>query len=285
MMHLKEIRKIYKAELSSAYPPEEIDSFFYLAIEHYLNLERFILALQPEIILTKDEEEPLFHCLARLRQNEPIQYILGETFFHGLRIKVDRSVLIPRPETEELVHWILGDYQDDGAVKKILDIGTGSGCIAIALATEFKTNQIYAMDVSPEAIALAKQNAEYHSTKVEFVESDITHVQPMETKFDIIVSNPPYVRQSEKDSMKSHVADFEPHLALFVDDEDPLYYYRYILSFAKRQLVNGGRIYLEINQFLSDELLKLLEDEKFLEIELRKDIYGNDRMIRATWTG
>ena len=283
-MHLKEIRKIYQAELSSIFPPEEIDSFFYLAIEHYLNLERFILALQPEIILNKDEEEPLFQCLARLRQNEPIQYILGETFFHGLRIKVDRNVLIPRPETEELVHWILEDYKNDAPVKKILDIGTGSGCIAIALATEFKADEIYAMDVSPEAIALAKQNADYHKVRIHFLESDITQLKSMEPKFDIIVSNPPYVRQSEKNTMKSHVTDFEPHLALFVNDEDPLYYYRYILKYARKQLVEGGRIYLEINQFLSVELLKLLEDEKFLEIELRKDIYGNDRMIKATWS-
>ena len=283
-MYLKEIRKIYRAELSSTYPPEEIDSFFYLAIEHYLNLERFILALQPEIILTKDEEAPLFHCLARLRQNEPIQYILGETFFHGLRIKVDRNVLIPRPETEELVHWILDDFHNDEAAKKILDIGTGSGCIAIALATEFRADEIFAMDVSPKAIALAKQNADYHKVRIQFLESDVTQLKSMETKFDIIVSNPPYVRLSEKDTMQSHVTDFEPHLALFVDDEDPLYFYRYILKYARKQLVDGGRIYLEINQFLSDELLKLLEDEKFLEIELRKDLFGNDRMIKATWT-
>lgn len=282
-MLLKEIRKIYQAELSSIYPAEEIDSFFYLAIEHYLNLERFILALQPEIILTKEEEEPLFHCLARLRQNEPIQYVLGEAFFHGLRIKVDRSVLIPRPETEELIHWILQDYQNDEVERKILDIGTGSGCIAIALASELQNDLLYAIDVSPAAIALAKQNAIYHNVQVEFIESDITKLKSIGTKLDIIVSNPPYVRKSEKSEMKSNVTEFEPHLALFVHDDDPLFYYRYILKFARKNLIDTGRIYLEINQFLARDLYRLLEEENFSEIELRKDMYGNDRMLRATW--
>ena len=282
-MLLKEIRKIYQAELSSIYPAEEIDSFFYLAIEHYLNLERFILALQPEIILTKEEEEPLFHCLARLRQNEPIQYVLGEAFFHGLRIKVDRSVLIPRPETEELIHWILQDYQNDEVERKILDIGTGSGCIAIALASELQNDLLYAIDVSPAAIALAKQNAIYHNVQVEFIESDITKLKSLGTKLDVIVSNPPYVRKSEKSEMKANVTEFEPHIALFAHDDDPLFYYRYILKFARKNLIDTGRIYLEINQFLARDLYRLLEEENFSEIELRKDMYGNDRMLRATW--
>ena len=283
-MLLKEIRNIYRTELSPLFPEEEIDSFFYLAVEHYLNLERFILALQPEIVLTKEEEAPLFQCLARLKQQEPIQYILGETFFHGLRIQVDRSVLIPRPETVELIHWILEDYKDQKVNRKILDIGTGSGCIAIALATELKDDSVIAIDVSPQAIELARKNADYHAVQVNFMESDITQLEPMETKFDIIVSNPPYVRLSEKDKLKANVTDYEPHLALFVRDEDPLYFYRHILIFARAQLVDQGSLYLEINQFLAEDLMKLLEDEKFSEIELRKDIFGNDRMIKAIWT-
>ena len=281
-MQLKEIRNIYQVELSSIYPKEEIDSFFYLAVEHYLNLERFILALQPEIVLSKKEEAPLFQCLARLNQQEPIQYILGETFFHGLRIQVDNSVLIPRQETEELIHWIIEDYKDQEFNRKILDIGTGSGCIAIALAKEFENDLVCAIDVSPAAIELAKKNADYHAVQVGFTESDITQLPSMEHKFDIIVSNPPYVRLSEKKKIKENVTNFEPHLALFVNDEDPLYYYGYILKFAREHLSEQGRIYLEINQFLAKDLMKLLEDEKFSEIELRKDIYGNDRMIRAS---
>ena len=282
-MYLKEIRNIYQTELCGSYPAEEVDSFFYLAIEHYLNLERFILALQPDIILTKEEEQPLFHCLARLQQNEPIQYILGETFFHGLRLQVNKSVLIPRPETEELIHWILEDTHENQSGRNILDIGTGSGCIAIALASEFEADHMYAMDISPEAIALARLNADYHKAEIEFLEMDITKIQSLETRFDMIVSNPPYVRQSEKNGMKPNVTDFEPHLALFVEDEDPLYFYRHILNFARNQLTHNGRLYLEINQYLGRELIKLLEDQKFSEIELRKDIYGNDRMLRATW--
>ena len=283
-MQLKEIRNIFRTELSQIYPKEEIDSFFYLAVEHYLNLERFVLALQPEIILSKEEEAPLFECLTRLNNQEPIQYILGETFFHGLRIQVNSSVLIPRPETEELVHWILEDHKDLNSQRNILDIGTGSGCIGIALASEYQNACIWAMDISSKAIDLARKNAEYHGVKVKFIESDIAKIKGMESKFDIIVSNPPYVRHSEKKDMKSNVADFEPHLALFVKDEDPLYYYRFILEFAKHQLVDNGSIYLEINQFLSTDLFRLLEDEKFSEIELRKDIFGNDRMIKAKWT-
>ena len=281
-MQLKEIRKIYKTELSGIYPIEEIESFFYLAVEHYLNLERFILALQPDIVLTKEEESPLFHCLSRLKTEEPIQYILGETFFHGLRIKVDQSVLIPRPETEELVHWILEDFGDQKDPTKILDIGTGSGCIAIALGKEIDHAQVYAMDVSPQAVELARLNAAYHDVGINFQLADITRLETLNYKFDIIVSNPPYVRISEKSKMKSNVKDFEPDVALFVTDDDPLYYYRYILSFAKKHLNANGRIYLEINQFLSEEVYGLLENEKFSEIELRKDMYGNERMIRAS---
>ena len=283
-MQLKEIRKIFRSELSGIYPAEEIDSFFYLAVEHYLNLERFILALQPEIVLTKDEESPLFQCLSRLHKQEPIQYILGETFFHGLRLKVDPSVLIPRPETEELIHWILEDYQDQQNSLKILDIGTGSGCIAIALANEIRNAQVSAIDISQEAVDLARQNAEDHQLEINFQKADITSLKTLNNKYDIIVSNPPYVRLSEKSSMRANVKDYEPDIALFVADDDPMYYYRHILGFAQRHLNNKGRIYLEINQFLSAEVYKLLEDEKFSEIEQRKDLYGNERMIRASQT-
>ena len=282
-MELKGIRKIFHEELSEIYPREEIDSFFYLSIEHYLNLERFILVLQPNIVLTKDEEAPLFQCLARLKMEEPIQYILGETFFLGLRIKVNPSVLIPRPETEELAQWIIHDLQSENNSVKIIDVGTGSGCIAVALASHLNSIRVTAVDVSEAALFVAKENAQYHKLDIRFEKADIATWEYLEHKFDLIVSNPPYIRESEKNSIKSNVKDFEPHIALFVPDQDPLYYYRQIIDFGKQNLNNEGLIYFECNQYLAKELIDLLEDENFSEIELRKDLFGNDRLVKAKW--
>ncbi|MGI9547272.1 MAG: peptide chain release factor N(5)-glutamine methyltransferase [Flavobacteriaceae bacterium] len=282
-MELKEIRKIYRQELSKIYPLEEIDSFFYLSVEHYLNLERFVLVLQPHISLTKKEEQPLFECLSRLKNQEPIQYILGEVFFYGLRFFVDESVLIPRPETEELVHWILEDSKKKPLDLAILDIGTGSGCIAIALSKNIPGASVFAIDNSEAALKISKRNADFHGVNVRFTNEDISQPNVPETKYDIIVSNPPYVRVSEKSQMKGNVTRYEPHEALFVSDEAPLYYYHLILNFAKTNLKENGLLYLEVNQYLAKNTAGLLEEEKFSEIELRKDLFGNDRMIRAIW--
>lgn len=280
-MRLQEIKKIFHKELSGIFPKEEIDSFFYLSIEHYLGLERFILALQPGLVIDKQEEDLLFEALNRLKQQEPIQYILGETQFADLRFMVDESVLIPRPETEELVRWIQHDYQQPESPPSILDIGTGSGCIAVSLAKYIQGSHVYATDISQEALEIASKNAAINGVKVEFLHSDITTTKTLGRRFDVIVSNPPYVRSLEKEEMSDNVVKYEPDLALFVPDKDPLMFYRHIARFANENLIPGGAVYLELNQYLAGKTATLFEDENFSEIELRKDLYGNDRLLRV----
>lgn len=282
-MKLKAIREIYQTELADDYPREEIDSFFYLAIEHYLNLERFILVLRPDIILSKEEESPLFECLSRLKKNEPIQYILGESIFTGLRFMVNNTVLIPRPETEELVYWVLSEIETIAESLDILDIGTGSGCIAVSLASRMPEHQYTALDVSAAALKLAKENALLHQVEIDFRQEDITALQNLDKLFDVIISNPPYVRESEKLAVRKNVKDHEPEIALFVKDDDPLFFYRHIVRFAQANMSIGGSLYLEINQYLSAEIKELLEEENFSEIELREDMFENHRMLKAVW--
>ncbi|MEM9647893.1 MAG: peptide chain release factor N(5)-glutamine methyltransferase [Bacteroidota bacterium] len=288
-MLLREIKDIYGDELGPLYPKEEVDSFFYLAIEHYLDLPRFILTLKPNLNLTKDEGQPLFETLAQLKKEKPIQYILGEAHFMDLTLKVDERVLIPRPETEELVEWLLSDCKADRSRNlRILDIGTGSGCIAIAIAKNLPNAKVYALDVSEEALELATENAAYNEVSVTFIEQDILTVSPdseleyeFEPEFDIIVSNPPYVRELEKEQIKNNVKKHEPGLALFVPDTDALLFYRAITRFAEMYLSQNGKLYLEINQYLGEETRSLLEAHNFSEIELRKDMFGNDRMLKG----
>ena len=299
------------------YASEEVDSFFHLCVEHYLHLERFALVLQPDLVLAKEEETPLFEALSKLKLEQPLQYILGTAHFMGLDFKVNEHVLIPRPETEELVEWVISDIghrisdrghrtgdikhqtsktkhqtpstehrtseiRDQNSEIKILDIGTGSGCIAIALAKKFPYANVYALDVSEQAIGVAKENAELNGVDVAFIHQDILDPDfELELKFDVIVSNPPYVRELEKEEIKANVKKYEPHVALFVQDEDPLLFYRTIAQFAISHLNKNGKLYFEINQYLGTETQALLEAHNFLEIELRKDIFGNDRMLKG----
>ena len=295
-MLLKEIKDIFHTELGAIYPKEEIDSFFYSCIEHYLNLERFILAIQPGYTLNKDEEQPLFEALSELKLEKPLQYILGTAHFMDLELRVDENVLIPRPETEELVQWILLDAERPPARRvgsrmviersrndhslRILDIGTGSGCIAIALAKHLPDAKIYALDVSEGALSVAKENAASNGVDVTFLHQDILNPE-INLEFDVIVSNPPYVRELEKNEIQRNVKDFEPDTALFVSDEDPLLFYRAILGFAENHLSENGKLYFEINQYLAEETKALFNTRNFSEIELRKDMFGNDRMLKA----
>jgi len=295
-MLLKEIKDIFHTELGAIYPKEEIDSFFYSCIEHYLNLERFILAIQPGYTLNKDEEQPLFEALSELKLEKPLQYILGTAHFMDLELHVDENVLIPRPETEELVQWILLDAERPPARRvgsrmviersrndhslRILDIGTGSGCIAIALAKHLPDAKIYALDVSEGALSVAKENAASNGVDVTFLHQDILNPE-INLEFDVIVSNPPYVRELEKNEIQRNVKDFEPDTALFVSDEDPLLFYRAILGFAENHLSESGKLYFEINQYLAEETKALFNTRNFSEIELRKDMFGNYRMLKA----
>ncbi len=280
-MLLKEIKNIYHSELDPIYPKEEVDSFFYLTIAHHLNLERFVLALQPNLTLSMKEEQPLFEVLAQLRLRKPIQYILGSAHFMDMDFKVNENVLIPRPETEELVRWVLEDYRMDGNKEiSILDIGTGSGCIAISLAKNMKRAKVYGLDISKMALKVAKENATMNQVEVEFLHADILNMEYFKDKVDVIVSNPPYVRLLEKEKMKPNVIENEPGSALFVPDNDPLVFYRKINEIAKKNLKSGGRLYLEINQYLGKETKALFENG-FIEVELRKDMFGNDRMLKG----
>ena len=278
-MLLREVKTIFHKELDEIYGKEEVNSFFYLLIEQYLQLERFVLALRPDLNISKEEESPLFLALSRLKLNEPIQYILGKTHFMELEFLVNKNVLIPRPETEELVRWIIEGKRDSNALK-ILDIGTGSGCIAISLAKNFPDAKVYAMDNSQAALYVAKKNAALNDVNIVFLHGDIFKFEPA-FEIDLIVSNPPYVRESEKREMHMNVLKNEPNEALFVTDDDPLKFYKTITEFATRYLTDRGVLYFEINQYLGKETQQLLQDYDFSEIELRKDMFGNDRMLKG----
>ena len=222
-MLLREIRNVFHKELDPHYPEQEVDSFFYMMLEHYLGLERFVLAIQPNLALTKEEEQPLFEGLSALKMDRPIQYILGIAHFMEMDFTVNENVLIPRPETEELVRWILEECQVERSRKlKILDIGTGSGCIAVALAKNIPNSEVYALDISEKALEVAKLNATQNNAHIHFFQGDILTLDTLGLKFDVIVSNPPYVREMEKENINANVKNHEPGLALFVNDEFPL---------------------------------------------------------------
>lgn len=280
-MLLREFRNIMHKELQDLYPKTEVDSFLNLLLEHYYGFGRFVLALQPDFNLTKEEEQPLFEALARLKNEEPIQYIVGHAYFYGLDLIVNESVLIPRPETEELVHWIADSYSDKKISLKILDVGTGSGNIAISLAKIFPNARITALDVSEAALDLARENAQKNGVEINWLHANISNYHKIRGGFNIIVSNPPYVRSGEMKTMKNNVKKYEPWEALFVPDEAPLIFYNYISEFAFKRLEANGSLFLEINQYLGQDTVCLLEANGFSSIELRKDLFGNDRMIKA----
>lgn len=279
-MLLRQLKEIFITELAAHYGENESSSIFHLCVEHFLKTPRFILAVQPNFTLNKKEVDLFFKTLNRLKNDEPIQYVLGETEFLGRVYKLNQSVLIPRPETEELVRWIMADMEGRDELK-ILDIGTGSGVIAISLALGIKGSRLSAVDFKGEILSVARKNAALHQADVDFSVVDILKDQELSGDFDIIVSNPPYVRESEKAEMAAHITKWEPGSALYVKDDDPLLYYKAIATFARKSLITMGRLYLEINQYLSEEVKLLLGEEKFSEIEIRKDSYGNDRMIKA----
>jgi release factor glutamine methyltransferase len=280
-MKLLAIREIFRNELRPLYPTGEVESFFYLLTEHYLGLDRFALVLEPSYAVSKKEEQPIFEALSLLKREYPIQYILGKTTFMDLEILVDEHVLIPRPETEELVRWIIEEKEGWSSGPRILDMGTGSGCIAIALAKMLPTARVSGLDVSDEALAIARQNADRNGVEITFIKADILELKPKVEKWDIIVSNPPYVRESEKEAMGNNVKRYEPANALFVPDESPLLFYEHIARLGIELLNAGGMIYLEINQYLALETRQLLEEQNFSEITLRKDMFGNCRMVMA----
>lgn len=228
--------------------------------------------------LNEEQEEELRKKIERVKKNEPLQYVLGETIFYGRRFKCDQRALIPRPETEELTDWIINDVSNDGNIR-ILDIGCGSGCIAITLAKELKNSTLTALDISKEAISLTEENCTINNCQLECINEDIFNFT--DTQYDIIVSNPPYICDNEAADIESNVIDYEPHLALFVPDNSPLKFYEKITEYAARNLRSRGKLYFEINRKYGKEMQLLLEKFGFINIELRKDISNNDRMIKG----
>jgi len=280
-MRIKQYRTQFIKELSPFYDAYEAESFFYLILEDKHKLRQIDLALNHELTFSDSDFVVWDSLLAQLKKEVPIQYLLGKTNFYGLDFEVNENVLIPRPETEELVEWIINENSKTDRAKKIkiLDIGTGSGCIAISLAKNIPNAQVFAMDVSKKAIETAKRNAVNNKTDVTFILQDVLNAEELKCNFDIIVSNPPYVRNLEKEEIRKNVLDYEPHLALFVEDNDALIFYRKIAGLAQNNLLENGQLYFEINQYLGCEMKDLLEKMNFKSIELRKDIYDNDRMI------
>lgn len=280
-MKLSQLKINCTTQLQGIYDKEEIHSFFYLLCDSFLNYRRFDVSMNHDRLLSKPTMARFDSALARLQAREPIQYILGCTEFYGLPFQVNKHTLIPRPETEELVDWILSHFQNQDAVLDILDIGTGSGCIAVALAKNLPRASISALDISHKAIALAKENAINNQVSVSFSDQDILDTKSLEKKYDVIVSNPPYVRQQEKKAMHTNVLAYEPSNALFVSNEDPLLFYRKIAQLAIVSLKANGWLYFEINEYLSLEVESLLDEIGFMNIEIKNDFRAVPRMIKC----
>ena len=281
---LSDIRTRFRTELSRDYPREEIDQIFHLLTAHFFDLPKTALAMEPLRELTQAEARLLLESLDKLKQHLPVQYITGRAPFLGMELSVTPAVLIPRPETEELVHWILRDFGNQQGGIQVLDIGTGSGCIALGVKKHLREAVVHALDLSGGALEVARANAEAQQLELQFHRGDICDPGETWPSFDLIVSNPPYVPLADKGSMEPHVTESEPHLALFVPDGDPLKFYRCICRFARRYLKADGRLYLEVHKDYGNAVAGLLEANDFADIVLKKDIFGRDRMISARWT-
>ena len=279
---MKEIRNYIEDSLKGLFSAEEIRSLTKMILERCCSIPQQRLLFDKDIQISDTQKQDIEAIVTRLKNQEPIQYILGTAWFYDLDFNVTPDVLIPRPETEELVERILERHRQQDI--RILDVGTGSGCIAVTLAAHLPEARVVAADVSPGALATAARNAAKNKVTVHFVETDILARKALEDipgVFDVIVSNPPYVKLSEKESMEANVLNYEPHLALFVTDSDPLLFYRSIARFGNEKLRKGGSLYFEINAQYGNEVAGLLEEEGYTDIEIIKDIPGKDRIIQA----
>ncbi len=271
-------KKKIETSLSGLYSERECKAIAMQLLESILQMSRTEILCHWDKSLSIEEMEKIDSCVDRLKQAEPLQYVLGETQFAGLTMGVRKGVLIPRPETEELVHLIAREYA--GTECSIIDIGTGSGCIAVSLAHWLPLSKVSAVDVSLEALKIAKENAQRNRINVDFIALDILKDFP-EGKWDVIVSNPPYIMEKEKETMQSNVLDYEPSLALFVSDHDPLLFYRRIAQCAAHQLSKEGTLYFEINEALGEETKSLLHECGFNKVQIIKDFFQKDRIIKA----
>lgn len=276
---MKDPGNFIKDNLKGLYSPDEINSITRLILEKGIGMP-LAAGLTCKFNHFSDEQRrKIAEIVDRLKNFEPIQYVLGETDFWGLSFYVNSSVLIPRPETEELIQWVLENVGTEPV--RILDIGTGSGCIAVTLAKKLPLAEVHAWDISEDALDVARKNAENNGTQVIFSQRNILQGQPADEIFDVIISNPPYVTESEKSEMAVNVLDFEPPLALFVPDGNPLIFYEKIADLAINSLKSGGKLFFEINREKGGDVMRLLQKKGFRNIELKKDISGNERMIQA----
>ncbi len=282
MTSLAIIKQLFLADLSSIYDQDEIHSLFQISAEHLLGLSRIQLSLRLQNPLTESQRQDFFDILTQLKSGKPIQHIIGTAPFYGMEFFVTEDTLIPRPETEELVDLIFSEHNNSKS-SVIIDIGTGTGCIAISLKKRLSNSEVSAVDISADAIAIARKNATKNQTAINFRCLDILEWEFAfdHEQYDIIVSNPPYISQGEKKEMHHNVLHFEPSIALFVEESAPLLFYDYIASFALRHLKKTGTLYFEINQYFSEETKDLLIKKGFPKVEIIKDIYTAPRMIRA----
>jgi release factor glutamine methyltransferase len=289
MKTVKQVSADFSEQLSTIYDANEVNSLCMMVLENVVNISPAKIKAFPETEISTPDSERITNILTRLTTGEPIQYILGYTEFYGLTFKVNPSVLIPRPETEELVDWILSSVRSSElAVGKFLDIGTGSGCIPISLKKNLPNAEVSAIDISPEALQTARENAELNKVEVHFIWNDILNPinhSLLTTHYSLIVSNPPYVTLEDKKQMHTNVTDFEPYTALFVPEDDPLIFYKAIADFASTHLEKGGLIFFEINESYGEQIIELLDYKKFINIELRKDMSGKDRIVKAVYSG
>jgi len=273
------VHEIRKA-LQGYYLDSEARALAKLLLVEMLGFSTLELYGGKDRVISEKDRILLMDIISRLQQNEPIQYIIGKETFCNLSFMVDKNVLIPRPETQELVEWILADNEGRKGCR-VLDVGTGSGCIAISLAKKMPKSQVEAWDFSAGALQMAKRNASLNEVEICFVKQDVLTFVPESACLDILVSNPPYITESEKTGMEGNVLDWEPKTALFVQDDDPLLFYRKIASLGRVMLNPGGSLYFEINRAYGKEMVTMLEEMGYTRIVLRKDMFGNDRMIKA----
>lgn len=279
-MNLKDYKTQFINALLTVVEEEEANSFFYIALDELMHMRRVDLVLQ-EVVLSAEQLAQWQGVLEQLLTEKPIQYVFGKAYFYGLEFSVNEHTLIPRPETEELMEWIIHTVKQQPLKQwRILDIGTGSGCIPVTLAKNISNAVVTSMDVSEKALEVAKRNADHNGVSVRFLHQDVLTTVSIE-EYDLIVSNPPYVRHLEKIEIQKNVLGYEPHLALFVDDSNPLLFYRKITELADAFLAPGGHLFFEINQYLANETLALFENTRLKTTELRKDMRGNDRMVHA----
>jgi release factor glutamine methyltransferase len=282
-MTLQESQQYLIAQLSPLYDAREASNIAHWVLEHLTGWKKIDRLVHKEDPLSAEQNTLLEQYIAELLTHKPVQYVLREAWFYGLPLYVDEHVLIPRPETEELVEWVIQETGSGNTAYSILDIGTGSGCIPIALKKQLPAATVYACDVSEGALAVAQKNAQMADTAIQFIQTDflVSANWGSLPEADIIVSNPPYIPVKDKGSMRENVLQHEPHLALFVENDDPLLFYRSIAQFARQKLLPGGRVYVEIHEDLGAATLQLFTGSGFTNAELKKDMQGKDRMIRA----